>query len=308
VSLPAFTKPPLGLADQLNLLIARGLIVADPAQALHDLRHIGYYRLSGYAQFFQTGDENTDRHRFNPNITFDDILDCYSFDRKLRLLAMDAIERIENSVRSALSNYPAIRHGAHWYIDPALFRTTHDNRPFNHASFINTVKDQIGHNHSDKNKRDTHIYHYYNTYGSPEMPPCWMVFQSVSFGTISIAFRFLIDRESKPIAQSYGISHDVLSSWLHSVSYIRNACAHHALLWTRKSRIKPIVARAFKDDLTPNSYVYAQLVVMQILLHKIATNNHWAQNLRDLINNHPNISLSSMGFPTDWKSRSIWRF
>ena len=55
-----------------------------------------------------------------------------------------------------------------------------------------------------------------------------------------------------------------------------------------------MIARAFKADLTPNARVYAQLVVMQIMLTKIAPGNHWAKKLRDLLAEHPTIPLISM--------------
>ena len=118
-----FNKPPLSLADQLSLLISRGLTMSDPSDATHYLTHIGYYRLSGYALPFQIGGSGADRHNFKPGVTFDDILDRYVFDRKLRLLVMDAIERIEISVRAALSNILAPRHGAHWYMSPAAVQS-----------------------------------------------------------------------------------------------------------------------------------------------------------------------------------------
>ena len=310
MTLATFTKPPLPLADQLKLLTDRGLRVTDTAQALHYLKHIGYYRLGGYAHFFQNvknGVTDDTRHHFLAGTTFDDILDCYIFDRKLRLLAMDAIERIENSFRSALSNFPSINNGAHWYTNPALFRQIYDGGRFIHANLISELKEQIGHDSNNGRKRDTYIKHYYNTYSSPDMPPCWAVLQSVSFGTISRMFRYLIDSESKPIAKCYGLNHAVISSWLHSLSYVRNVCAHHSLLWNRKCRIKPMAAKAYASEFKSNEYVYAQFVVMQVLLHTIAPENHWALRLRSLLGEHPNISLISMGFPTDWQSRSIWK-
>ena len=113
-----FNKPPLSLPDQLTLLVARGLTVNDAADATHYLTHIGYYRFSGYALPFQVGGTGSDQHNFKPGVTFDNILDRYIFDRKLRLLVMDAVERIEISIRAALSNTIAARHGAHWYLNP----------------------------------------------------------------------------------------------------------------------------------------------------------------------------------------------
>ena len=96
---------------------------------------------------------------------------------------MDAVERIEISVRAALSNVIAPRHGAHWYMSKAPF-----GRSFDHARFIDDIKQQIGHAPADHKRRDIYIEHYYRTYSTPDMPPSWMVFESVSFGTISVAY------------------------------------------------------------------------------------------------------------------------
>jgi hypothetical protein len=92
----------------------------------------------------------------------------------------------------------------------------------------------------------------------------------------------------------------------HLRGHWANICAHHARLWNRECRIKPIIANAFRADLTPNDRIYAQLVVMQILLAKIAPGNHWAQKLRDLLAEHPAIPIISMGFPADWQRRRVW--
>jgi abortive infection bacteriophage resistance protein len=114
-----FNKPPLSLPDQLQLLISRGLTVSDQAEASHYLTYIGYYRLSGYALPFQKGGSGADRHDFKPGTTFTQILERYVFDRRLRLLVMDAVERIEVAIRAALSNAIAPQHGAHWYLNPS---------------------------------------------------------------------------------------------------------------------------------------------------------------------------------------------
>jgi abortive infection bacteriophage resistance protein len=297
-----FTKPALSLADQLNKLRTRGLIISDPAETRHYLEHIGYYRLSGYMMPFQIGGAGLDKHNFRPGTTFDDILDCYVFDRKLRLIVMDAVERIEISIRSALSNSIAVRHGPNWYQDSKKF-----NPEFRYVDFIDQIKMQISHDPRQSHKRDAHINHYYTTYNAPDLPPCWMIFESISFGLISLAFKNLVYSESKPICDYFSLNHKILSSWLHSISYTRNICAHHARLWNRTCTIKPFVAKAFKDELTPNDRLYAQLVVMQVLLGKIAPDNHWAQKIAELFEQHPRIPLAKMGFPTDWKSRKLWR-
>lgn len=296
-----FSKPPLSPPDQLRLLTSRGLTVPDATEATHYLTYIGYYRLSGYALPFQKGGNGADRHDFRPGTTFAQILNRYVFDRKLRLVIMDAVERIEVAIRAALTNTIAPRHGAHWYLKPALF-----SPGFDHVAYIADMQREIGHTPQKAKRRDVHIEHYYQTYSTPSMPPSWMVFESVPFGTISWTYRNLAPPQFSPICGSFGLPHGVLTSWLHSINYIRNICAHHARLWNRECRIKPLAANAFKAEFTPNDRLYAQLVVMQVLLSRVAPGTHWAERLRDLFAEHPTIPLASMGFPDNWKTRRIW--
>ena len=58
--------------------------------------------------FEQKSSNETRNHQFIPNTDFDQILDLYIFDRQLRLLVMEAIERIEVALRSLWSSALAL--------------------------------------------------------------------------------------------------------------------------------------------------------------------------------------------------------
>ena len=91
-----YTKTPLTTAQQVDLLRQRGLIIDDPGRAEYYLNRISYYRLSGYALPFEKSANPGQRsHEFKPDTPFETILDLYVFDRKLRTLVMDAMERVE---------------------------------------------------------------------------------------------------------------------------------------------------------------------------------------------------------------------
>ena len=101
----SYIKPWTGVEDQLATLVARGLQVTDSAKALGYLQRIGYYRLSGYWFAFRQRDAAailTDN--FKPSATFQNAVDLYVFDKQLRLLAMDALERIEIALRVDISH------------------------------------------------------------------------------------------------------------------------------------------------------------------------------------------------------------
>jgi abortive infection bacteriophage resistance protein len=299
-----FEKPALSVDEQLEKMIGRGLVVCDKDEAKHYLHQIGYYRLCGYTLPFQKGGDGTDRHAFSEPTEFHAILERYVFDRKLRLLLLDAIERIEVSIRASLSNSIAQRHTPHWYQNAALFEDDYD-----HVALIRELKRQIVHNASTPEqiaKRDIHIQHYYNTYSEPDMPPSWMVFETISFGTISRLFGGLFKSETAKICLPLRVNHDTFSSWLHSISYVRNMCAHHSRVWNKTLTIKPAVAKKHKTKFQGNSKIYGVMVVIQILLQEVAPDNTWAERLRELLNEHPNVPLVNMGFPEDWFEKPFW--
>ncbi|HIW62405.1 MAG TPA: Abi family protein [Candidatus Stackebrandtia excrementipullorum] len=97
-----YDKMPMELDDLVDRLTDRGLTITDRDRALWYLRHIGYYRLSPYTIPFQQGGPE---HRLREGTSFDDILDLYVFDRALRLVVMDALERVEVAVRAALTDH-----------------------------------------------------------------------------------------------------------------------------------------------------------------------------------------------------------
>lgn len=302
--LKKFNKPALSINDQLQRLIDRGLIIEDHDKSKHYIEKIGYYRLVGYTLPYQKGGNGADRHNFIDGVRFDDIIDRYVFDRKLRLLILDAIERIEVAIRASLSNAIAQNHTPHWYTNTALFDQSYD-----HNGLIKTIKTQIGHNATTPEqlgKRAVFIKHYYDTYNDPELPPSWMVFEAISFGAISRLFEGLFKSETTSICVPYRITHDILSSWLHSIYYVRNLCAHHSRVWNKTLTIKPVIAKKHKTKFNGNNKIYAVLVVIQILLERIAPDNTWAERLKILLNEHPNIPISNMGFPENWIDQTFW--
>lgn len=294
-----FTKPAISVDDQLQRLIDRGMTVADIDSAKNYLRRIGYYRFSGYTRPFQKGGGGPDHHVFKGSTEFEVVLDRYIFDRKLRLLLLDAIERIEVAVRAGLSNHIAERHSPHWFMNPALFAPG-----FDHASYINLLGRQIS--QGGPNNQAIFIKHYYATYSSPNLPPSWMIFEDVSFGVISRTFENVVKTELRELCGQFGEPHRVLTSWLHTVSYVRNLCAHHSRVWNRVLTIKPIIPKKYRAILLDNSRIYAALLIAQVLLGKVAPDNHWANRLKKLLEMHPDVPWSAMGIPNDWHKQDVW--
>lgn len=291
-----FSKPALTVEQQVDLLVSRGLNVGNREAVSHYLRFIGYYRLSAYCIPFQSGEKNASNHHFKPDTSFDQILELYIFDRKLRLLIMDAVERIEVAIKATISNVASVNHGSHWFLRKEFFETS-----FNHDSFLEKLKKDIS-----KNKSETFIQHYQKNYGDPELPPSWMIFEMLSLGTVSLVYKFLKLELKKEITSLFSVHYSILESWLHTLSYLRNLCAHHSRLWNRIFTIKPKILKECKAYISEDNKFFAQTFVVVRLLRKISQDSHWEERLEHLLKEYPEIDASMMGFPKDWISLPIW--
>lgn len=306
-NLLTYCKPALSLDQQIDLLISRGLSIPDRDKARHYLQFIGYFRLAGYFLAFQKNSPPAAAHTFHDGVAFGDVLDVYIFDRELRLLVMDAIERIEVAFRACLSNTMSENSGPHWFMDAVHFHPR-----FNHGGFLDKIKRETFHttvsaprNHS---RREAFIHHYYQTYRHPDLPPSWMVVEVMSLGTLSTVYANLQDRAlQKEICRPFGINHLVMESWLHTLTYLRNLCAHHARLWNRPFSIKPAIMKVYEKQLRRNETFYAQAVMLFVFMTIIADGSRWQHRLADLLEKHSRIPLGPMGFPANWPRDLFWR-
>lgn len=304
-----FTKPALPVPQQIAKLQARGLIIENAVEAEHYLRFIGYYRLSAYALPLQQG--ALPDKPFKPGATFQNILNLYRFDRELRLLSMDAIERLEVALRAVVMNEMAVRHGPHWFMDAVHFNTS--SREFKHHELLNRIDRQFkippNGNQPSKPHREVFINHYFSKYTSPYLPPVWMVAETLTLGTWSEIYDNLkLPAERKAIAANFGIDEQILRNWLHALTYLRNLCAHHARVWNRQMVIKPIIAKKHLSFLKSNDRFYAIAVVIHELLMKVSPQSSWHKRLAKLMDEHSFIDPAAMGFPSAWRSEPFWAF
>lgn len=301
-----FEKPPLSIDAQLERLNSRGIVIQDRDAARHYLSYISYYRFCGYAIEFE-GELINGEKQYRIGTTFEQILDCYVFDRKLRLLVIDAIERVEIAIRTVMINELALKYNdAHWYLNKKLFLPK-----FRYDDLIQSIKKETQYKAQDGSvqdkKRERFIKHYYDKYQTPELPAVWMVAEVLPLGSWSMIFANLVDRENqKIICKHFGINYVVMESWLHALTYLRNLCAHHSKLWNRNFTLKPLVANDYRKQLEKNSRFSAQAAILKIFLDVISPGSEWAKHLRMLTADHPNIDVKKMGFQESWTSDLFW--
>lgn len=295
-----FEKPAKTPEEHIELLQARGLDVPDVDRAKHYLKFIGYYRLSAYCKPFLTAGEAGQEHIFKPNTTFESLLDLYIFDRRLRLHLMDAIERVEVAVRARLNDTMCLALGSHWYLDHSAYNQGNPNRDYWVES--NRIVDAETGPASNASRNSDAVRHYYAKYTDPDRPPSWVVIEELSVGKLSRIYNGLENTYKEQVAKEFKIHRSVLSSWLHSLTVLRNKCAHHDRTWN--SALPPVREPRHRPRLHLNKTDRLQgaTEVLRYLMTIIAPGSTWYDELNELLQECPDgISLASAGF--DYRPR-----
>lgn len=157
------------------------------------------------------------------------------------------------------------------------------------------------------------IEHYKSKYSSPERPPSWMTFEVTSIGLLSKMYRNLImTNEKKDISKHFHAPTPyIFESWLQSITYVRNICAHHGRLWNRVLTIKPTLPKKPKNLWIQNNAIntdkiYAFLCCTLYLLRTINPKTEFIVHLKHLLDKYPSVSTKVMGFPKDWYKDEFW--
>ena len=304
-----FNKPAVTLPEQLEILKSRGLLINCDSSATSILENIGYYRFSAYSHPFRHGAE---RNTFKEGTTIEQIIRIYDFDRELRLLITDAIERIEIAMRARVVNQTSVHfNDPHWFMNPVNFHPQ-----FHHSTFLNKLersleikRDKVtGARVLPTSHPETFIEHYYHTYGDPYLPPAWMAAEVLSLGSLSRVYQGIGPSLLKQsIAAPFGVPAKILSKWLHSLAHLRNVCAHHGRIWNRIFSISPPNANIHKGVITTPKRLDGQLIVLLSILDVCSPNHHWRDKFKALTIAYPEVDHSVMGFPTNWQDKPIWQ-
>lgn len=307
-----YTKPPFSISEQIIRLQERNLIISDTERAKNYLTHIGYYRLSAYfIPFEQTSNNGQRSHKFKPDTQFQNIIDIYIFDRKLRLFIMEAIERIEVTIRTNWASELALISGdSHAYMNTSLF-----NNPHKHKEILTRVSKELN------KSKEVYISHYKKKYTSPPLPPIWAMVESLSFGSLSHWVKLTKETTVKSkIMRRLGLpTVEIMEKVLHILTYVRNLCAHHSRVWNRRLTLQLPSIKRFKDNMeikaTPSEHndlqstreIYNYLVVLAHLMQHIQPNTTWIKRLIAHIQTLDEKHHIKMGFSTDWQTKPIWQ-
>ncbi len=299
-----FEKIAIPISLQIEKLKKRGLHIETADNAAHYLSHISYYRLAGYWWPMQIDKE---KHIFKPNSRFVDVIALYNFDRELRLLLFDVIEKIEISLRTKLIYHLSQEFCPWWFQNTALFTNTSEliKTLASIESEITRSKGIFIKEHKKKHCDDLRL------------PPAWKTLELTSFGSLSKLYGNLKNNIAAKdiIAKELGtINHTFLPSWLQSITQIRNYCAHHSRLWNKNLPGKPKLMSKPQfpwliDVPKENEFkmLYIHLCCMKYLLNIIQPSNSFTVSLLHLLEKYPNVDTNALGLKLNWQKEPVWR-
>ena len=268
--------------------------------------------------FLEIGPDSKHIDKFRPGATWDDVYNLYKFDRKFRLLVFDAIERIEIALRTQIINQLSSKYGSHWQDDKSLFSNYRSKKTGKIFDVFQDIQNHINEQLS-ANKKVSFIDHYLKNYDYPPTPPCWMSVELLYFSEISKICQHLKHRKDRTdIAKAFGILDDsIFCSWLHTLNYVRNICAHHARLWNVTMDITPmkyvnkdpkmIWLSAKEVDSVSTTKLYYTLCLILYLLQTINPKTKFRKHFKDLLAEYKVVDVRYMGFPDDWEENPLWK-
>jgi abortive infection bacteriophage resistance protein len=327
----SYPKPWKSYSDQLGQLIDRGMAVTDWVLALDYLERIGYYRLSGYWFAFRERseplclldeqgrkpkkirEERIALDAFRAGTTFQNAVDLYVFDKQLRLLVMDALERIEVALRVDVSHTLG-QLDRFAYLKPELFHDEFstqldpDSGVTRHHEWLGKHAQLIG------RSREEFVRHNRTKYGLPLA--IWVACEVWDFGTLSTLFSGLREAQQDAIASQYGVSNGrVFATWLRSLNYLRNVCAHHSRLWNRNIVDQPRLpwsaeqawVTPFEADAHARARCFLLLKITRHLPGVVNPRSSWPDRMKAHLRafpelTHLGLNLAGMGAPGGWEA------
>lgn len=323
----SYSKPWRSASEQLDLLISRGLIITDRVKAEACLDRIGYYRLSGYWFAFRERSgplcvypktikspakvQSVALESFRNGASFQDAIDLYIFDKHLRLMTLDALERIEIAMRVDISHMLG-EMDRFAYLKSDLFHPKFTEE-FSPKTGTTAHHEWLGtHGRLINRSREDFVEHNKTKYGLPLA--IWVACEVWDFGTMSKLFDGMQEHHQDRISRKYGIRNGrIFATWLRSLNYLPNVCAHHCRLWNRNMVSQPKLpsvdeadwVRHFQQSPHAQARCYMLLVIIGHLIRVINPGSSWNRRVGTHLTTFPDLThlglnLKGMGAIEGW--------
>ena len=279
-------QPPMTIDEQVENLKSIGLIVDDEEYAKKILNDISYFRLvKAYSLNLKPKNGCYDKQT-----TFKEIVDLYLFNANFRQIIFPEIEKVEINVRCRVANFFAEQYGVLGYLQAENFA----NENY-HAQFLKDINEEIG-----RNSKAPFVRNFRENYEGGNLP-IYALIEVFSFGTLSKFYKNMLNKDKKAIAKSFGVGYTYFESWLESISYVRNICAHYGRIYNAKLSKTPILYKEYTQVGIGNNRIYGVLLCLKHLLKNDVHWNLFVDKIELLFDKYQYVKISTMGFPENWR-------
>jgi abortive infection bacteriophage resistance protein len=282
--------------EQLQILRSRGLTITDDTKAKDFLFRNNYYRISGYSLTLRKDDT------FAKSATFKNIVDIYNFDHELRHIILEYIETIEVQMKSVYAYEFTKVHGPIGYLDDSFF-----TNKTKHKEIIDKANAQK----SQRLPHEAYLKHFVNDLHQDI--PLWAYVDLLTISDISFLYAISEQNIKDEVAHTFGLSMKkgaaILGSYMHSMTIIRNLCAHGSRIYNRLFEQKPSLNKKEKallitnaDGQVDNAHFYGFVLIMKRLLPSdkfVEMKN----SIITLTQKYPFVRMDYYGFRNDWKQK-----
>jgi len=279
-------QPAISIDQQISNLRSKGLIINDEDYVSSVLNDISYFRLiKAYSLGLKVKNGN-----YYDNVLFEDIVQLYLFNSNFRQALFPQIEKVEINLRCRLSGYFCEKYGVLGYEEKDNFALSDANFQLLHDDLQREIS---------RNTRSPFIKNFQTNYSDGKIP-LYALVEIMSFGALSKLYKAMKNEDKKAIAIQYGIRFTYLESWIESLSYVRNICAHYGRLYNAKLSKAPRLYKQYVADKISNYRIFATLLTLKDLL---PNDRHWydfIQTTEMMIDKYPSVKLQRLGFPTNW--------
>lgn len=281
-------KPASSYEQMIEILISRGLIISDVQAAIFSLQQIGYYRFTGYLLPFKLDNDN-----YTPGITFNNVQSIYQFDSRFRSQLLQLLERIEIQLKSTISYHLSLKYGVESYRDPKNFNFRNDKE---YEDFINNIDKEIS------RSKELFVSHHMRKYNGRF--PIWVALEVVSFSSVSILYKNLKPEDKRAISKSLQLKKpELLDSWLHTYSVMRNKCAHFSRIYSTNLTVPVALTKDARLHNISSYTIFAMLFTFKYLIKDKTYLDSWITQLEALIDTfEESVDISAMGFYRNWNN------
>ena len=290
VSSPAF-KTNRQILDEL---LSDGFRDAATPEASHILEHVSYQHFLPYVRATAAiGDPSL--------VTINTANNLMTFDRRMQATVLKYIGVFEARFRALYLSTIAECHGAYAIYDSGLFL-----RADRHAATMANYEREV----SNRIKRDAPMRRAYEN-GCGKLP-LWMGLECMTLGTLSALYSNTADKTASGfIANSLGCTKAELSSWMRTITAVRNICAHFEPLFVRR-QIPSVPKKIIGVNCPRTAPLYAVLLLVKLLEEPGFTSSDrnliYARRLEEDAGVYINMvegfygSVPLSNFPAYWRS------